>query len=313
MAAEQPVTIAGVAQSVEHLFCKQAVRGSSPLPSSNRAETSARQVGLVGRAAQGPNKFFGGFPEWPMGAGCKPAGFCLRWFESNTLHQPGGSRQRRGPQATQTDDQGPMPSTSTSLTAHEGSALRAGLERVRAPSGVVRSGSGGCRARFPAGVAQLVERQPSKLNVASSSLVSRSVIFLDFGRPNPKSGDLLASGRARKGSGGSTSESGDLLGSGRVRKGSGGSTPESEDLLGFGSYSAHLAQLVEHVLGKDEVTSSILVVGSKRLGRVFSLSVADTSPRVGKLPRVVLALYPSASSPLAGRARARAFRFAAAA
>ncbi len=25
---------------------------------------------------------------------------------------------------------------------------------------------------------------------------------------------------------------------------------------------AHLAQLVEHVLGKDEVTSSILVVGS---------------------------------------------------
>ena len=27
--------------------------------------------------------------------------------------------------------------------------------------------------------------------------------------------------------------------------------------------SAHLAQLVEHVLGKDEVTSSILVVGSK--------------------------------------------------
>ncbi len=29
-----------------------------------------------------------------------------------------------------------------------------------------------------AGVAQLVERQPSKLNVASSSLVSRSKVFL---------------------------------------------------------------------------------------------------------------------------------------
>ncbi len=27
--------------------------------------------------------------------------------------------------------------------------------------------------------------------------------------------------------------------------------------------SAHVAQLVEHVLGKDEVTSSILVVGSR--------------------------------------------------
>ena len=31
--------------------------------------------------------------------------------------------------------------------------------------------------------------------------------------------------------------------------------------------SAHVAQLVEHVLGKDEVTSSILVVGSRRRGR----------------------------------------------
>ena len=29
------------------------------------------------------------------------------------------------------------------------------------------------------------------------------------------------------------------------------------------SVNAHLAQMVEHVLGKDEVTSSILVVGSK--------------------------------------------------
>ena len=28
------------------------------------------------------------------------------------------------------------------------------------------------------------------------------------------------------------------------------------------SLSAHVAQLVEHILGKDEVTSSILVVGS---------------------------------------------------
>ncbi len=30
-----------------------------------------------------------------------------------------------------------------------------------------------------------------------------------------------------------------------------------------GGVSAHVAQLVEHVLGKDEVTSSILVVGSR--------------------------------------------------
>lgn len=31
------------------------------------------------------------------------------------------------------------------------------------------------------------------------------------------------------------------------------------------SKSAHLAQMVEHVLGKDEVTSSILVVGSNNV------------------------------------------------
>ena len=36
-----------------------------------------------------------------------------------------------------------------------------------------------------AGVAQLVERQPSKLNVASSSLVSRSKVF--FENPCPSS------------------------------------------------------------------------------------------------------------------------------
>ena len=55
-----------------------------------------------------------------------------------------------------------------------------------------------------AGVAQLVELQPSKLDVASSILVSRSQEF-----------------------------------------------------------NAHVAQLAEHVLGKDEVTSSSLVVGSR--------------------------------------------------
>ena len=37
-----------------------------------------------------------------------------------------------------------------------------------------------------------------------------------------------------------------------------GSNPVSRSIGG----SAHVAQLVEHVLGKDEVTSSILVVGS---------------------------------------------------
>ena len=59
-----------------------------------------------------------------------------------------------------------------------------------------------------AGVAQLVELQPSKLDVAGSRPVSRSI---------------------------------------------------SEQNM----YLAHVAQLAEHVLGKDEVTRSIRVVGSR--------------------------------------------------
>jgi hypothetical protein len=35
-------------------------------------------------------------------------------------------------------------------------------------------------------------------------------------------------------------------------------------LWGTGFSLAQVAQLVEHILGKDEVTSSILVLGSKR-------------------------------------------------
>jgi hypothetical protein len=85
----------------------------------------------------------------------------------------------------------------------------------------------------------LVERQPSKLNVASSNLVSRSVFISDFWGPNPKNWRL-----------------------------------EGLAPTGWISFCfAHLAQLVEHVLGKDEVTSSILVVGSKRLCIQAALSL----------------------------------------
>ena len=62
-----------------------------------------------------------------------------------------------------------------------------------------------------AGVTQLVESQPSKLLVAGSIPVARSIFFLG---------------------------------------------------VAYSLRSAHVAQLAERVLGKDEVTSSILVVGS---------------------------------------------------
>ena len=87
----------------EHLFCKQVVRGSSPLASS--VESRNRNL---------PNtNYLGGLPEWPKGADCKSAGYAF-------------------------DGSNPSPSTAS------------------------------------AGVAQLVERQPSKLNVAGSNPVSRS-------------------------------------------------------------------------------------------------------------------------------------------
>ena len=159
-----------------------------------------------------------------------------------------------------------MPSTGTTLSARERSAARSGLVRgstgSRRVSGVRRA-FGHRRPvltgwRLSAGVAQLVERQPSKLNVASSNLVSRSVIFLDFGAPAPKSVPVLASSCAG-GFGASAPKSVWAPGAPRAGRRAG-------RLCCF----AHLAQLVEHVLGKDEVTSSILVVGSKRLWKAAS-------------------------------------------
>ena len=44
----------------------------------------------------------------------------------------------------------------------------------------------------------------------------------------------------------------------------------------FFCFLAHVAQLVEHILGKDEVTSSILVVGStKRRDEEFLQSLKE--------------------------------------
>ena len=66
---------AGVAQLAEHLFCKQAVGGSSP-PAS-----SIFSVHL------------GGLPERPKGAGCKPAG--IAYVGSNPTPSTGTCVQVR--------------------------------------------------------------------------------------------------------------------------------------------------------------------------------------------------------------------------
>src|SRR5512146_1123900 len=99
----------------------------------------------------------------------------------------------------------------------------------------------GARPRVSAGVAQLVERQPSKLNVASSSLVSRSVLLVP-GRPNPGTGSLLVPGRPNPGTG-------SLFVPGRPNPGTVDALVPGRSSLGTTTI-AHLAQLVEHVLGK---------------------------------------------------------------
>ena len=77
-----------------------------------------------------------------------------------------------------------------------------------------------------AGIAQLVERKPSKLGVAGSSPVSRSILSLSM-------------------------RFGSTTGAGTVGWGANKSSV----------VSAQVAQLVEHVLGKDEVTGSIPLLG----------------------------------------------------
>ena len=119
-----------------------------------------------------------------------------------------------------------------------------------------------------AGVAQLVERQPSKLNVASSSLVSRSLYQFLVGAPThedlcQKPHAFLVGAPTHEDFGPRPSSPPSLWGFGFSDCGR--SSPSCFLTRGRSRprvRPAHLAQLVEHVLGKDEVISSILMVGS---------------------------------------------------
>ena len=180
-----PCNFAGVAQLVEHLFCKQVVSGSIPLASSGAGAAGASQ------------------------------------FTKSSEGCPSGQREQAvNLPAHAYVGSNPTPSTNVDTTR----TARGSQPGMRSPR------RGFCSSLSSAGVTQLVESQFSKLKVDGSSPFSRSNSFCVSRFP------LLASRSARK-----------IAGRRHCLK-----------------LSAHLAQMVEHVLGKDEVTSSILVVGSKQ-------------------------------------------------
>jgi hypothetical protein len=150
---DEALDLAGVAQLVEHLFCKQVVRGSSPLAGSH---ASAQRTGTKQRSF------------------CAPTRARLNLSPGLLEGCPSGQRE----QAVNLPDlsyvgSNPTPSTRPvrrSLSECSGSGSRfAGIafgSFAPLKCSVLASDS--------AGVAQLVERQPSKLNVEGSSPFSRS-------------------------------------------------------------------------------------------------------------------------------------------
>jgi hypothetical protein len=128
-----------------------------------------------------------------------------------------------------------------------------------------------------AGVAQLVERQPSKLNVEGSSPFSRSasrapggaLVFGSVSHRESKQAQTfgqtrvgsLVAGEAEPRTGAERTLVREHRTAGEVKPAS--KIPTRRHRSPQRHCHAHLAQMVEHVLGKDEVTSSILVVGSK--------------------------------------------------
>jgi hypothetical protein len=277
---------AGVAQLVEHLFCKQAVGGSSPFASSKFSFLSASEYsvgcpsGQREQAVNLPDYSYVGSNPTPTTSVCHAlAGRVTVAGEGTTVScglgyaaardqlrvavpafaGSSGRRVRRRisvavsafdrdlvcqdpqlvaacgaptpPAGFRTGSMGRTPSTGRNPS--QGRSRSAGRERsLRA---FVSLGF----TNF-AGVAQLVERQPSKLNVEGSSPFSRSTVRGAFSRSPFLA--LRAGGVAKC-----------------WRRARGGARIQ-----------AHIAQMVERVLGKDEVTSSILVVGSNRNANAVS-------------------------------------------
>jgi hypothetical protein len=130
---------AGVAQLVEHLPCKQEVTGSSPVASSTSSSVAR---GMDRRSSR------------------------------DSVGYPSGQREQTV-NLPSSDFEGSNPSPTTSSTAkrRRRKAAPRGRERQREAETSSRQTTGRSQR---AGIAQLVEHQPSKLDVAGSNPVPRS-------------------------------------------------------------------------------------------------------------------------------------------
>ena len=171
---------------VEQLICNQQVAGSSPIASSakERAEEQSeeQQEEMIAwtkpsSARRSPSR---------EGLGGARVGALTLPLQSDLDGFPSGQREQTVNLSSLT--------SKVRILPRPRKYVRGSVSRKRCTESI---------SREHAGVAQLVELQPSKLDVAGSRPVSRS------------------------------------------------------------SNGAHVAQLAEHVLGKDEVISSILIMGSR--------------------------------------------------
>ena len=260
--------------TVELLICNQVVGGSIPfvgsiLLRSNRgpkcrsiraSEDALRSFEppefFLARSEGGQETEHGGVPERPKGADCKSAGIAYGGSNpppSTILLRSSPASGARGLELRR------MPSEAKSnpglgrREAKEAVFLRAAVgSRIFCANGIdaFQFSIYTRKVRERAGVTQLAESQPSKLLVAGSIPVARSILLRSNRSPEFRA--IRASEEAVR----SSEASGFLPGRG---------AKEGIDRIAY----AHVAQSAEHVLGKDGVSSSILLVGSILANTIF--------------------------------------------
>ena len=267
---------AGVAQLVEHLFCKQVVSGSIPLASSsssNAADTEISEGCPSGQREQAVN-----LPAHAYVGSNPTPSTIVNAAHSARGPQPGMLSPRRGlllPRNSAGVTQ--LVESQFSKLKVDGSSIR---RRGSAPPQAVlgappqvlgprpQNSRRGEATNF-AGVTQLVESQFSKLKVDGSSPFSRSNFLFASRLSLPRTQQQtrpasLVAGEALASTGAERTPVREHRSAAKAQPPAkiAGRRYSRNDATPISTNTAHLAQLVEHVLGKDEVISSNLMVGS---------------------------------------------------